>query len=150
MKKPLKRRNVLDLLNELKFDTKDWYQTSGPPASNPKYCYNWVHPDKGSDRVVFILWYDELQEEDQRIFCIKDKEKSFQKKASPKEYERRVAFYNSLDILAKSNKPFRVIIYTREYSPSSKKNVRDLDSRQWKVEKRDNVFRLYRLQQSEN
>ncbi|MGY4318987.1 HNH endonuclease [Bradyrhizobium sp. JR3.5] len=69
--RPDRKRLVLDILRELKIDVSDWENYNGPPAANPKYCYEWAF-EKPDKFVVLCLWHDELEEENGSIFQIKN------------------------------------------------------------------------------
>ncbi|MET3364247.1 HNH endonuclease [Bradyrhizobium ottawaense] len=69
--RPDRKRLVFDILKELKIDVSDWANYKGPPAANPRYCYEWAF-EKPDKFVVLCLWHDELQEENGRIFQIKN------------------------------------------------------------------------------
>jgi 5-methylcytosine-specific restriction enzyme A len=58
--RPHSRRLVMDLVAEAGLDVSDWPNYKGKhPASNPKYCYEWVF--SGDDRIAACLWFDNLK-----------------------------------------------------------------------------------------
>ncbi|MCK1607251.1 HNH endonuclease [Bradyrhizobium sp. 166] len=69
--RPDRKRLVFDILKELKINVSDWANYKGPPAANPKYCYEWAF-EKPDKFVVLCLWHDELEEENGSIFQIKN------------------------------------------------------------------------------
>lgn len=69
--RPDRKRLVFDILKELKVDVSDWAHYKGPPAANPKYCYEWAF-EKPDQFVVLCLWHDELEEMNGNIFQIKN------------------------------------------------------------------------------
>jgi 5-methylcytosine-specific restriction endonuclease McrA len=58
--RPRDRLLVMDLVSEAGLDVSDWQNYKGKhPASNPKYCYEWVFP--GEDRIAACLWFANLE-----------------------------------------------------------------------------------------
>jgi 5-methylcytosine-specific restriction protein A len=67
---PLGKRNVYDILQDLDFDVRDWanYKAGkGPPAANPRYCYEWsfLQHFKG---LAVCMWHAELSEDGAKVF----------------------------------------------------------------------------------
>lgn len=60
---PTDKRLVMDLVQQAGIDVSDWANCAGPPAANPKYCYEWafIAPDRV---VVLNLWYQAMVERD--------------------------------------------------------------------------------------
>lgn len=69
--RPDRKRLVYDILKELKIDVSDWANYGGPPAANPKYCYEWAF-EKPDQFIVLCLWHKELEEMNGDIFQIKN------------------------------------------------------------------------------
>lgn len=67
LKRPTTHQRVMDVVAQSGIDVSDWSNYSGPPASNPKYCYSWCF-EKPGDFVLLNLWYDEAQEKDGQVF----------------------------------------------------------------------------------
>ena len=58
--RPRNRLLVMDLVSEAGLDVSDWANYKGKhPASNPKYCYEWVF--SGEDRIAACLWFTNLE-----------------------------------------------------------------------------------------
>ena len=57
----------MDIVAQAGIDVSDWANTSGYPASNPKYCYEWCF-EKPGELVLLSLWYEEMKEEKGQIF----------------------------------------------------------------------------------
>jgi hypothetical protein len=68
--RPDRKSLVYDILKELKIDVSDWVNYNGPPAANPKYCYEWAF-EKPDQFIVLCLWHNELEEMNGNIFQIK-------------------------------------------------------------------------------
>jgi len=54
--KPLRKSKIMDLLSETGCDVSAWGDYDGPPAANPKYCYNWSFEQPG-EFVVLCMWH---------------------------------------------------------------------------------------------
>ena len=67
IERPTKRQRVMDIVAQAGIDVSDWENTSGHPASNPKYCYEWCF-EKPGKLVLFSLWYEGMIEEKGQIF----------------------------------------------------------------------------------
>jgi 5-methylcytosine-specific restriction protein A len=52
--RPTKKSLVMDLLKEAGCDVRAWADYGGPPAANPKYCYNWSFEQPGEFVVLCI------------------------------------------------------------------------------------------------
>lgn len=61
--KPKERARVIDLVKAAGVDVSDWSNYDGPPAANPKYCYEWSFVQPGNV-VVLNLWFDDIKESD--------------------------------------------------------------------------------------
>lgn len=58
--RPTERLLVMDLVQQAGLDVSDWANYKGAhPASNPKYCYEWVFA--GADRIAACLWFDNME-----------------------------------------------------------------------------------------
>lgn len=58
--RPLRRQLVMDLVKEAGLDVSDWPNYKGKhPASNPKYCYEWVF--QGDQEIAACLWFDNME-----------------------------------------------------------------------------------------
>jgi hypothetical protein len=69
--RPHSRQLVMDLVQEAGLDVSDWSNYKGKhPASNPKYCYEWVFA--GDDRIAACIWFGnmEIAAQDQIFQCI--------------------------------------------------------------------------------
>ena len=59
--KPTQRLLVMDLVAEAGLDVSDWANYAGRhPASNPRYCYEWVFTQEGMPSVA-CLWFDNIE-----------------------------------------------------------------------------------------
>lgn len=58
--RPHTRHLVMDLVRDAGLDVSDWSNYKGKhPASNPKYCYEWVFAD--DDRIAACIWFDNMK-----------------------------------------------------------------------------------------
>lgn len=58
--RPHSRFLVMDLVCEAGLDVSDWPNYKGKhPASNPKYCYEWVF--SGEDKIAACLWFGNME-----------------------------------------------------------------------------------------
>lgn len=69
--RPTSKPRVMDLVQEAGIDVSAWSTTAdgapvSVPAANPAYCYEWCFSD--DKRVVFSLWFDQMQLEVGRVF----------------------------------------------------------------------------------
>lgn len=143
--KPSGRRTVLSILERLGFDTSRWYDTRGYPASNPAYCYRWSFLNEVTGDVVFCLWFDCLELENDTVFCIKDHSESVAhlRGYAPAVIKRMEDFYDHLSMVSHSGIKCRVIICSR-VGMSFRVSSRQLDSNFWIVKRSGNVFRMIR------
>ncbi|WDI95509.1 HNH endonuclease [Xanthomonas campestris] len=59
--RPTERLLVMDLVAEAGLDVSDWANYAGKhPASNPRYCYEWVFTQNGMPSVA-CLWFGNLE-----------------------------------------------------------------------------------------
>lgn len=59
--RPTERLLVMDLVAEAGLDVSDWANYAGKhPASNPRYCYEWVFTQEGMPSVA-CLWFDNIE-----------------------------------------------------------------------------------------
>lgn len=57
--KPTEHRTIMGLVEASGIDVSDWANYNGKtPASNPRYCYEWVFSGQG--RATACLWYSNL------------------------------------------------------------------------------------------
>lgn len=58
--RPQSRHLVMDLVEEAGLDVSDWSNYKGKhPASNPKYCYEWVFAEE--DKIAACIWFRNME-----------------------------------------------------------------------------------------
>jgi 5-methylcytosine-specific restriction endonuclease McrA len=152
--KPHESPRVMDLVAKAGVDVAAWsISRRGPvatPASNPAYCYEWAHIERG--RVVVLnLWHDELVELDGNVFeDLNPREwaealnrASITRRATTMDAAIAYAFTNQL--------PVRVIVgdgtrrYLSDANQASRMKMRLLDPEPWTVERYDPATGATRL-----
>src|SRR5437660_368294 len=58
--KPKQKLRVMNLLREAGLNVSAWKDYKGPPAANPKYCYNWSFEQPGKF-VAVCIWHRDLK-----------------------------------------------------------------------------------------
>jgi 5-methylcytosine-specific restriction enzyme A len=58
--RPTARARVYDLVTEAGIDTSPWADYAGPPAANPKYCYQWAF--ESGHATVLNVWHKDIQD----------------------------------------------------------------------------------------
>ena len=132
--KPKTRKTVLRILEELKFNTSEWYNTTGYPACNPKYCYRWAFLDEPTGEMVFCLWFKDLRIDGDTVYCLKNMEESRDnlKTSGPAVIGRMEEFYKLLELAARNKSKFRVMLSCGVGS-GTRIYLRDLNPDFWEV-----------------
>jgi 5-methylcytosine-specific restriction protein A len=140
--KPKQNHRVMDLLAEAGVDVDAWKNYKGPPAANPKYCYNWSF-EQPDELVVVCIWHKSLKFDGSSVFHRSKRREYGAVGTSPSEviWNRRAdAFDQSLELAYRQRLPVRVIVLegaqrTPEAIKSSaaKVNARLLDDLSWAV-----------------
>jgi 5-methylcytosine-specific restriction enzyme A len=58
--RPKQKLRVMNLLREAGLNVSAWKNYKGPPAANPKYCYNWSFEQPGKF-VAVCIWHRDLK-----------------------------------------------------------------------------------------
>jgi len=132
---PQQKHLVFDLLNQLDFDTSDWIDSltsDSPPASNPKYCFDWSFIRQDEKIIVLNLWHEELLESNGTIF----QEHKFKEDASfatdKKRRNRALDIDKACRTAFTKGIPLRVLICKGDIN-HSKVHKRELDTEFWAV-----------------
>ncbi|MBX3490609.1 HNH endonuclease [Parvibaculum sp.] len=150
--KPKQHFRVYDLVEAAGLDVRDWAASATDPTNpqtNAKYRSNWSFVDPGN-AVVLFLWYDELEEKDDKIyqaFNLNDWLANFE--ANPRRHlrlSRARAFRDAVRIAYQQHLLVRVIFIegskediSDPEAESSKIALRYLDSEPWYVESYDDT-----------
>ncbi|ABQ32863.1 HNH endonuclease [Bradyrhizobium sp. BTAi1] len=140
--KPKDKHLVMDLLAEAGVDVAAWKNYKGPPAANPKYCYNWSF-EQPDELVAVCIWHRGLKLEGSSVVHRSKPRNYGAVGTSPSEvvWNRRAeAFDQSLELAYRQRLPVRVIVVDGEQrdpkatKPSaSKVHARLLDPEPWAV-----------------
>jgi 5-methylcytosine-specific restriction enzyme A len=144
---PRSRPTLMSLVAEAGVDVSDWaISTSGHPASNPKYCYEWAFEEPGRC-VVLNLWHRHMRVESDRIVHDINMRKfvADHKAQLSTSQQRRALWMDAILQRAWLGRlPVRVIVLDgdirdieEEESGPSKVSYRRLDPEQWSVTRYD-------------
>lgn len=140
--KPKTKHLVMHLLDEAGVDVSEWKNYKGPPAANPKYCYNWSF-EQPDELVAVCIWYNGLKLDGSSVVH-KSRHKNYGAVGtSPSEAiwnRRAAAFDESLELAYRQQLPVRVIVVegaqrdpVAKHPSASKVHARLLDKKPWAV-----------------
>lgn len=132
--RPRKKNRVIDLVQQAGLDVSDWSNCSGPPAANPKYCYEWAFVDEGV-AVVLSLWHEDCKAANQRVIQsvnFRDVERRYAEIGKQLRAARAKRADEAILVASRRKVPIRVILVEGE-----KKGLADPDAASSKGEKRE-------------
>lgn len=147
--KPTERLLVMDLVAEAGLDVSDWAKYAGKhPASNPRYCYDWVFTQEGMPSVA-CLWFGNIEtardgamRQRLDLWQVAKKHESLPGRSSVARRARALDLV--LQAAFRTQTPIRVIVVDGEQSDlvaqnlqSSKVERRRLDTAPWMVAEYD-------------
>lgn len=147
--RPTQRSLVMDLVAEAGLDVSDWANYAGKhPASNPKYCYEWVFNQEGMPSVA-CLWFDNMRMEPDgsvrqrlNLWQVAKKHESLPGRSAVAKRARALDL--ALQTAFRKQSPIRVIVVDGEQADlvaqnaqSSKVERRRLDPAAWTVAEYD-------------
>ncbi|MBG0796644.1 hypothetical protein IYX23_02895 [Methylocystis sp. L43] len=134
--KPRKRERVIDLVKAAGVDVADWSNYDGPPAANPKYCYDWSFVQPGHV-VVLNLWFDDITEDNGDLILrlnLRTRAASLKAAGGKDVWIRRNLKMDAAAHLAYAEElPVRVIVLDGERGAESNVSNRLLDEVGWAV-----------------
>lgn len=141
--KPTAKRNIIELVEESGINIVEWaFTTAGEtvknPASNPRFCYDWVFKD-GTEKFTFCLWHAECTEDDNSIYYRGNIRAAMQRgEVEGPRRKRADAFDTAVQNAFFLKLPVRVVIvdgYTRQArdDTASKVGTRLLDPNKWQI-----------------
>jgi 5-methylcytosine-specific restriction protein A len=146
--KPKQKFLVMDLLDQAGVDVSLWKTYNGPPAANPKYCYNWSF-EQPDELVVVCIWHRSLKLRGSTVVHTSKRRKFVTSGKSPSEavWNRRAReFDECLELAYRQQLSIRVIVVDGEQrdpkSTGRKASVvqaRILDPIPWAVTEYDDV-----------
>lgn len=147
--RPTQRSLVMDLVAEAGLDVSDWANYAGKhPASNPRYCYEWVFIQEGMPSVA-CLWFDNIRMEPdgsvrQRLNLWQVAKKHDSLPGRSAVAKRARALDLALQTAFRKQSPIRVIVVdgkqadlVAQNAKSSKVERRRLDPAEWTVPEYD-------------
>lgn len=147
--RPTERLLVMDLVAEAGLDVSDWANYAGKhPASNPRYCYEWIFTQEGMPSVA-CLWFGNVEREldgsvRQRLnmWQVAKKHESLPGRSAVAKRARALDL--ALQTAFRKQLPIRVIVVDGEQAnlvaqnvQSSKVERRRLDTAAWSVAEYD-------------
>lgn len=144
--RPKQKNRVIDLVQLAGLDVSDWSNSSGSPATNPKYCYEWAFVDEDV-AIVLNLWHDDCEIKNDKIFqrmnfkadqehYTKIGKSSWTRRAKKMDHAIRTALHRNI--------PIRVILLdgkkkelTDADAEASQVKWRELDSEFWHIDTYD-------------
>lgn len=139
----------MDLVAEAGLDVSDWANYAGKhPASNPRYCYEWVFTQEGMPTVA-CLWFDNIERAPDgsvrqrlNLWQVAKKHESFPGRSAVAKRARAMDL--ALQTAFRKQSPIRVIVVDGEQADlvaqnaqSSKVERRRLDPAAWTVAEYD-------------
>jgi 5-methylcytosine-specific restriction endonuclease McrA len=110
--KPKQKYLVMNLLGNADIDVSAWKKYKGPPAANPKYCYNWSF-EQPDELVAVCLWHKSLKLRGSTVVHTSKRINYTAALTSRSEaiWNRRAqAFDESLELAYRQQLPIRVIV----------------------------------------
>lgn len=144
--RPKKKNRVIDLVQKAGLDVSDWSNYPGPPAANPKYCYEWAFSDEDV-AVVLSLWHEDCKVENQRVIqCVnfREIERKFAEIRSHVRAARAKRAGQAILVASRKKLPLRLILVAGQKkglahpdAASSKGEKRELDPEFWHLRSYD-------------
>lgn len=143
--RPTERLLVMDLVAGAGLDVSDWANYAGKhPASNPRYCYEWVFTQEGMPSVA-CLWFDNIERAPDgsvrqrlNLWQVAKKHESLPGRSAVAKRARAMDL--ALQTAFRTQSPIRVIVVDGEQADlvaqsaqSSKVERRRLDPAAWTV-----------------
>lgn len=130
MIKPVAKPKVMHLVRDAGLDISDWADHSGPPASNPRFCYEWCYEQEGL--LVFNIWYHEIEYEDGE-FPLKLNMRQISAEESGPRSGRARRFDEAARRAYELRSPARVLVLDRPTGSNGSATARLLDRAPWVV-----------------
>lgn len=132
--RPRKKNRVIDLVQQAGLNVSDWSNYSGPPAANPKYCYEWAFVDEDV-AVVLSLWHEDCESTNRRIMQrvnFRETERGYAERKKSLRAARAKRADQAILVASRKKLPIRVILVEGQ-----RKGLSDPDAAPSKGEKRE-------------